>query len=271
MHYAPIDPIAFKIPFFELEIYWYGILFAIGLGLSLLIYQYLLKCDGLKPYNIQKHTDRFLPLLIIFVLIGARLAEALAYSPSLITNIKSFFAFRDGGLASHGGIIGALLAPKAYLLMNKEQFRLSYWEMIDRLTLSCAPLAVCIRIANFINQELLGTETTQPWGIIYTDHNTLVPLARHPVVLYEAIGYALIALIFWKLRKTLWEKCRAGTLSLLWLTNAMVLRILCEQFKLEVSLWEPSFLKMGQVLSLCLMIAYPSIWILTSKNKKNSL
>ena len=168
-----IQPIAFAIgPF---AIYWYGILMAIAFLLGYYLTRKFLKEKG---YDIAL-ADGILVSMLIGTIVGARLGEVFFYNPSyyLTHPLKIFFLW-EGGLASHGGIMGALIA--LYLFSKKNN--LPFLTLADILTIPFLLGGVLIRIANFINGEIVGRITTVSWGMSFSGYEGV----RHPSQLYEA-------------------------------------------------------------------------------------
>ena len=105
------------------------------------------------------------------------------------------FAVWNGGLAFHGGLLGALIVGRYYC--KKRNIRIL--DMADILAL---PLAIGLafgRLGNFINQELYGTLTDVFWGVEFDTAEG----KRHPVQIYSFFKDILIAGVLawlWKLR-----------------------------------------------------------------------
>jgi len=119
------------------------------------------------------------------------------------------------------------------------------------MSIPSALIAVCIRIGNFFNQEILGVPSNVPWAVIFghpADGSKPVP--RHPVQLYEAFFYLAVFGVLWLLRKK-WSSWREGQLAGLFLSVIFSFRFLIEFFKEEQSWWlYGSPITMGQLLSL---------------------
>src|SRR6185369_9514389 len=78
--------------------------------------------------------------------------------------------------------------------------RLTWVRLLDFISLPTAFAGFCIRIGNFINQEVLGTPTDLPWAVIFghaADHS--MPYPRHPVQIYEALVYLVVFFLLWRL------------------------------------------------------------------------
>jgi prolipoprotein diacylglyceryl transferase len=194
--------------------------------------------------------------VIMGTLIGARVGDVLFYQNwrLLFDDPSSFFRVWEGGLASHGGAVGILCA----LVFVDRSLRRSYpffslIKILDLVVIPTAFAAVCIRLGNFFNQEILGKPTEVPWAVIFghpADGGPAVP--RHPVQLYEAIAYALIFFIF----LFLWNKKpflrKEGKMSGLFLVLTFTARFFLEYYKEEQSVYlnNAALFSMGQILSI---------------------
>jgi phosphatidylglycerol:prolipoprotein diacylglycerol transferase len=203
--------------------------------------------------------------VIIGTVVGARLGDVLLYqnwseiarAPFLI------IAVWQGGLASHGGAIGILIA----LWIFTKKRKMPFWRAVDFTVIPTAIAAVCIRIGNFFNQEILGVPTTLPWGIIFlypADGGPIVP--RHPAQLYEAIVYfcVFVILSFYWHRGLPFQK--SGKLTGLFLVLVFTSRFLIEFLKVEqsVHILGGSFLTMGQWLSIPFILL--GLWLFFRKS-----
>ncbi len=169
-----------------LKLRWYGLLFAGGFFLG---FQFIKKAY-LREGRPQADVDILLRYAIIGTLLGARLVHCFFYDPSyyLSEPWKILFIWQ-GGLASHGGYIGAFIAVWVFQKTRKRQ---PFLWILDRMAVAGALAGSMIRIGNFFNSEILGTPTDLPWAIIFARYS---PLPRHPTQLYEALGYFCVFLI----------------------------------------------------------------------------
>ena len=150
-------------------------------------------------------------------------------------------------MSFHCGFIGILVCGFIFIRKRKTDF----WQLAD-LVVVTAPIGLGLgRLGNFINAELYGRVTSQPWGMIF-------PLAgdlpRHPSQLYEFfLEGVLLFLVLWFLKDFHWRK---GTLFCLFFFLYSIFRFFAEFFR------EPdpqlglifSFMTMGQVLSVFMSI-----------------
>lgn len=199
-------------------------------------------------------TDKLIWYVVAGTVIGARLGHVFFYEwPRYQDHLIDILKIWEGGLASHGGAIGILLALFFYRKSVKKNFpELTYIRILDLIALPTAFTACCIRIGNFINQELIGTETSVPWAVIFgdpADGSMIAP--RHPVQLYEAFAYFIVFVIlaiYWRRFKT---TIRPGSLIGLFFILVFGLRFILEFWKLPTSLMiDESFLQTSQLLSI---------------------
>ena len=189
---------------------------------------------GRSPLAPERNGD-LLFALVLGVLLGGRLGYFLLYKPAeLLDRPLEFFRVWDGGMASHGGFVGVLVA----LLWFARQSRTSAWTLADRIATITPPGLLLGRIANFINGELWGNVSHAPWAVIFplsaapgTPVAAIPP--RHPSQLYEAGLEGLIPLVYLQLRfwrsRTVQE--RPGQLAGEFLVLYALGRIVCEQFR----------------------------------------
>ena len=167
---------------------WYGLFFALGF---LFGYRIMAQIYHREGRNIEELSN--LVLYIFFgTILGARLGHVLFYQPDY------FFAHPweipkiwHGGLASHGGFAGVIIALYLYL---RRYPAMSFLELADRLTIPCLLAATLIRVGNFFNSEILGTPANLPWAVVFARVDNL---PRHPAMLYEAAAYFIAFCIFY--------------------------------------------------------------------------
>jgi prolipoprotein diacylglyceryl transferase len=237
------------LPLLGRPLLWYGLLFALGFLAGHQMLRYVLKKTSL-PLPAGVMADKLSLSVVVGGLIGARLIDIACYQgiQELWRHPLSLFSIWEGGLASHGGAIGIVIA----LWICSKRHHFSFLTSLDLITLPVAIAAVFIRAGNFINQEILGTPSQLPWAVVFmhpADGSAMVP--RHPAQLYEAVAYLCIFLaLFYFLRKGALEK--RGKLIGLFLTLVFTARVLIEGVKVEQSVYIPPShpLTMGQYLSI---------------------
>ncbi len=232
---------------------WYGLCWAVGMMLAYQVMVKIFKQEGLSLLELDKLTI----YVALGTIIGARLGHILFYDPIyyfhnpieiLPFRLEPTFQFIGfTGLASHGGVLGVLLALYLYTKKHKKDF---LWTL-DRLTIAAPFLGFFIRVGNLMNSEIIGTPTQVPWAFVFTqvDQNP-----RHPSQLYEAIFYLLISLGLFLLWKSGRVQNYKGFLFGLGFSLIFAQRFLMEFLKEnQVAFEENLFLNMGQILSLPLI------------------
>ena len=193
--------------------------------------------------------------VIIGTLIGARLGHLLFYEPiaDLVKDPLVILRFREGGLASHGGVLGIVIA----LLLFARKMRFGIGQLVSLLAIPACVAGGFIRLGNFVNQEILGKVTSLPWAVIFGHPaDGSFPMPRHPVVLYEAIVYFGLPFFLTRVRaKGAWM-----------LTLLFSARFVIEFFKEEQCVWmgHDAYLTMGQWLSIpCILFGI--IWLIMGR------
>jgi phosphatidylglycerol:prolipoprotein diacylglycerol transferase len=106
------------------------------------------------------------------VIIGGRLGYVFFYKPEMLREPLSILRVWEGGMSSHGGMIGVLL----FTLYYARRHKISWLNLGDNLVVT-APLGLFFgRCANFVNGELYGRVTNVPWAMQFPkellDHST---------------------------------------------------------------------------------------------------
>ena len=191
------DPVLFTL--FGHPIVWYGLLFALGL---IILGPWIEK----KMWEHEKLDSKWFESLAVYVfvgtIVGARLGHVLFYDPAYyLANPAKIFVTWEGGLASHGGTIGIIIACWLY---SRRVTRKSILWVLDRLAVPTGIVAAMIRLGNLTNSEIFGRPTTLPWGFRFIrseEYRHLVPnmdMGCHPTQIYEALCYlAVFALCMW--------------------------------------------------------------------------
>lgn len=255
------DPnrIFFTIPGTDHPVVWYGVLFVTGFFIAYLLGTKMLKHKlkvSMSPSTANdiapKIMDRVLWYTIIGTVVGARLGLVFFYEWDYFKEHPvDIFKVWEGGLASHGGFLGVIIALILFYWRTKKEVpQMSMLNWFDLLVVPISLVCVFIRLGNFVNQEIVGRETSLPWGVIFghpAERVSLVP--RHPVQLYEALAYLAVFVFlwfwWWKKEKTLPAGLVTGV-GIVLLTTA---RFFLEPFKLtQASHIDQSFLEVGQLL-----------------------
>ncbi len=188
--YHSLSPIAFAVGPFAVR--WYGLAYLAAFVLAgVVVYKVS------RRWGVDISADDVINVVtgIAFgVVIGARLWYVLFYGAGFyFENPAKIFAFSEGGMSFHGGLIGAVLGGTLMCRWRK----ISILTMCD-LGVIGAPLGLFLgRCANFVNGELWGKETNLPWGVMFSNTGGGM-VYRHPSQLYEALleGAVLFCVLY---------------------------------------------------------------------------
>tara|TARA_A100001011_G_scaffold380305_1_gene447457 strand:- start:917 stop:1684 length:768 start_codon:yes stop_codon:yes gene_type:complete len=212
------DPVAIEI--FSIEIRWYSLAYIIGI----LVGWYLAKRIFIKDDNLKEKFDDYIGYIILGIILGGRLGYVFFYNFSFYSNnILDIFKIWQGGMSFHGGLIGVIVASFLFSKKNNQNL----FRYLDIVAL-VAPIGIFFgRIANFINSELYGIETSVPWAVKFVQIDNLY---RHPSQLYEAllegiILFSILLFIYYK------KNYKIGTCSYIFLIFYGIFRIFSEFFR----------------------------------------
>jgi prolipoprotein diacylglyceryl transferase len=204
-------------------------------------------------------TDRLTIYMVIATIVGARLGHLIFYEnpETYIGSPAEIFKIWKGGLASHGAAVAILIALFFFAWSFKKFSPKVHWlSWLDLVAIPTAFAAVCIRVGNFFNQEILGKFTHIPWAVIFGHPaDGSFPVPRHPVQIYEAIFYFLVFSLLYGLSFKPKIFLKRGKIIGLFLILVFSFRFLIEFIKEEQSplLVDHPFL-IAQYLSLPLVI-----------------
>lgn len=191
------DPILIGHP---VTIRWYGLMFVIGFFLGYMIMKRMFRHEGAP----EKWLDILLIYVVIATIVGSRLGHVFFYAWDYYSQhpIEILYTW-EGGLASHGGTIGLMIAVVLFSIFVTK--RSPFWTF-DRLVIPIALVGALIRIGNLMNHEIYGHPTDLPWGFRFVVNvhqwlqgaQPIFSAPSHPTQLYEAGCYlALFVLLMW--------------------------------------------------------------------------
>ena len=252
------DPVIYGIGF--LKIRWYSLMFIISFITGYHIVRKMFRDEGHNPELV----SNLLTYSILGVIIGARLGHVLFYSPGYyFSNPLEIVMVWKGGLASHGGGLGIIIA----VLLFCRRFKLNFLWLLDKIAAPTALLCGLVRIGNFFNSAIFGKPTDVAWAVVFKRTDPML-LPRHPTQLYESFSYllvfALLCILYWRTD----AKEHRGRLWGILLVSVTAARFCIEFLKEnQVGFEQSMFLNMGQLLSVpffCLG------WVLIFKDKLKS-
>lgn len=189
---------------FGVNIYWYGVIIAVGVVLA---YLYAMR-RAAKDFGLVK--DRVFDV-VFAAIIGGFVCARIYFcvftelkNPGTYTFVTVFTGIRDGGLAIYGGVIGAFIVGFIFCKIRKVNF----FAMADLASLGFLIGQTIGRWGNFVNQEAYGEVCDPNWvfGMNGSKIATEVEAGAlvHPCFLYESVwcllGFVLLHFYSKKLR-----------------------------------------------------------------------
>jgi prolipoprotein diacylglyceryl transferase len=213
-----------------------------------------------------KEVDTLTIYMVVATIVGARLGHVLFYDPLYyFQHPQKIIMTWEGGLASHGGVIGILIA--IYLFARKT--KVNYLWALDRISIVAAFTFCMIRLGNLMNSEMIGTPTNLPWGFIFESKDNI---PRHPAQLYEAIHYLSWFIILFWIWHTQKARMKNGILFSWSLIVLFSLRFVDEFFKMNQEQFEDGMmLNMGQLLSIPFILTGIVLLILIIGKKRENI
>jgi len=247
-----LNPVLLKLGF--LEIRYYSLAYILSFIIAIFVLQHYAKK---KELNLTKEDIYdYIFYLILGVIIGGRLGHVLLWEPSYyFTNPLEILQIWHGGMAFHGGLIGAIIATYWFVKRtnkknkknkekkNKEQ--ISFFKIADIVAMIFPFLWALGRIANFINGELWGYPSNVSWCVVYEN------VCRHPYQIYSAIGLFILGLfLVWLYRKEYIKK-KEGLLFFTFIALGGLVRFLIDFFRPDILYYGISI---GQWMSLLMVV-----------------
>ena len=254
------DPVAIQI--FSLEIRWYSLAYITGI----LSGWYLSKKIFILDPKLKDKFDDYVTYIILAIIIGGRLGYVFFYNfYYYLNNPIDIFKIWQGGMSFHGGLIGIILISFWFAKKNYQN-PFNYLDIISLV----APIGIFFgRVANFVNSELYGTETSVPWAVTFLQ---IDQVPRHPTQLYEATFEGIILfLILIYFRKKGFLKS-PGLLSGLFLIFYSIFRFIIEFLRVpdeQLGYLVLNF-TLGQIISLVFLAIGFYLFIIKYENKSNS-
>jgi prolipoprotein diacylglyceryl transferase len=262
-----VDPTLFTI--LGREIRWYGLFWVIGLIVAVYIVQEIFKKEDLP----EKWFDSLFVYMMVGIIAGARLGHCLFYEPGYyLAHPVEILKVWEGGLASHGGVIGIIIAVWLYSRKVTKQSML--WTF-DRVMVPTGFTAAMIRLGNLMNHEIYGGPTDKPWGFRFVDNiyqwmrgaEPVFTEPSHPTQIYEAVAYLVVFVLTMYLYWNTDAKHRKGLITGIGILIIFLFRFFVEfiknvQVDSEIALRESTGLILGQWLSIPFIIW--GIWLIVA-------
>jgi prolipoprotein diacylglyceryl transferase len=251
-----IDPVLIHLG--PAQVRWYGLLFLAGFYLGHYYLQKVCRWEKKPP----EAMDSLLIYAILGTTLGARFAHCIFYEWDYYSqHLLEIPMIWKGGLASHGGGAGVIIALWFFIKKHKE---FSFAWLADRVAVPLTLSGALIRMGNLMNSEIIGKPTDGSWGFIF---ERIDQIPRHPTQIYEAIWYVMIWAggLFWYNRFK--RNPPTGFLFGWTLAGIFTGRIIIEFWKENQEAFEANMaFNMGQLLSLpYLIIGVGLMWAATRR------
>jgi len=224
---------------------WYGLLFASGFLVGLFIVKKMFEEDNAP----EEWLDKAFIYIVLGAVIGARLGHVFFYDWDYYSQYPGdIIKIWEGGLASHGGAIGIILA--LWIFSRLVTTRSILW-ILDKVVVPTALAGAFIRLGNLMNSEILGKPADVAWAFVFERVDPGTP--RHPVQIYEAISYVIIFFILYRIYWKTDMRQKPGYIFGMFLALLFAARFFLEFFKSSQGGFETAFgnaLSTGQLLSI---------------------
>ncbi|NWF92887.1 MAG: prolipoprotein diacylglyceryl transferase [Syntrophaceae bacterium] len=250
-------PILFRLDGFT--VYGYGFFLILGTVVAGTLAVLKIRKKGLG-ISFERVADLFF-YSVLSAMVGSRALFVLINFDLYRQDPLRMFNIWEGGLVFYGGLLLAVSVSILYM----RRHRLPVWKILD-LTSPFVALGLFFgRIGCYSAGCCYGKETSLPWGVTFTDQNSLARLgvSLHPTQLYEALmGLAIFLYLIWKEKRKAFD----GQISLLFL-----LLYSTGRFFIEMLRGDPrGFLIEGLISTsqaIAIILAIPSAFMLFYLNK----
>ncbi|EKU48503.1 prolipoprotein diacylglyceryl transferase [Staphylococcus massiliensis] len=245
MNLAYIDPIAFSLG--PIQVHWYGIIIASAIAIGYFIAQKSADKVGYKEDDLLN----MIILSVIFAILAARIYFVIFQFPYYMKHPVEIPMIWKGGIAIHGGLIGAFLTG---LILCKQK-NYSPLQIGDVVAPSIILAQGIGRWGNFMNHEAHGGPVSRSFLEGLHIPNFIIENMKidgtyyHPAFLYESIWDVLGFIILIALRKHL----KIGETFFLYLIWYSFGRFFIEGLRTD-ALMIADLIRVAQLVSLLLII-----------------
>ncbi len=234
---------------------WYGLMYALSFLVALFFIQ--------KNFP-KKQVDLIFFWTILGVILGGRIGYVLFYNLGYyLDNPLEIFMIWKGGMSFHGWLLGVI---GAWMLIARK-IQISFLALTDRLVWIVPLWLFFWRIGNYINAELLGFPY-DGFGARVRDG-----VAYFPTPLLEAFleWIVLFLILFWRKKHIQYS----WQVWVWFLGGYGVFRFIAEFFRtpdVQIGyLFNTSWMTMGHVLSLCMIVSSMVLSLLLRKRRQETI
>ncbi|MBI3044621.1 MAG: prolipoprotein diacylglyceryl transferase [Betaproteobacteria bacterium] len=174
-----IDPVIGTL--FGVHLWWYGFAYTAGF----LVLYLALRRNGTELGLARVQAYDLALLVSVGTLLGGRLVEVAFYEWPFYGHYPHLIpALWLGGMATHGLLLGAIAGILLFCRMHGK----SFLAVTDALAIPAAFILAFGRIGNFVDGQIVGSETSVWWAVKFPDADGF----RHPTVLYDGIKNLLL-------------------------------------------------------------------------------
>lgn len=244
-----MDNVAFNLLGFD--IYWYGILAALGFILAFGTASRRAPRAGIKGDDV----FNLAPWIIVGAIIGARFLYVVSYWDKEFAGQPwtRIFNMRSG-LVYYGGLIGASLATIIFC----RRARVKLWTMADVMAPSIALGHAFGRVGCFMTGCCYGRPSDLPWAVCFPHDHVTKGVPVHPTQLYESgLNLAFYVGLAWLFQRRKFD----GQVFAVYLIGYALLRTLTESFRGDYTRYYLGGIATpGQTVSIIILAAGLTLW-----------
>ena len=244
-----MDNVAFQI--FGFQVYWYGVLAAIGFVLGFSTASRRAPRAGINGEEV----FNLAPWIIVGAIVGARILYVISYWDKEFAgkSILAIFNMRSG-LVYYGGLIGSCIATIIFCRRRK----VPLWRMSDVMAPSIALGHAFGRVGCFMTGCCYGTPTNLPWAVHFPQDHWTKGIGVHPTQLYESSLNLLFYIgLAWLYRRRKFD----GQVFAVYLIGYAILRASTEMFRGDYTqFYLGGMATPGQTVSIIIFVAGLGLW-----------
>src|SRR5712692_3990711 len=208
---------------------WYGLAYVLAFICSYLLFRRLAKC-GYADLPVAKVGDFVTGAALFGVIVGGRLGYVFFYKPEMLRAPMSILRVWEGGMSSHGGMLGLLAFTFYYAWRHKISWTMQFpKELTENVGEAERGIIACRQIdPTLSSSEAIVAAVRHEPQVKEVLRGILTP--RHPSQLYEAFfeGMVLFGILLFVRTRT---RQPNGVLTGLFFICYAIFRIIVENFR----------------------------------------